>query len=248
MRRHALAALLLVLPALPAAAQPLETVEVNGSALIGDWKITLPTYGAITFGGAKWGPLKPNYCRFDPEQGGLAAKCFNGAERDATVTLDAMHLHMASGTMMARFYIDANLTTPASFDGHVGVKLTGFAIESPDLLHGEKLVLSDSAAGAGGNAVFLKQLLAGIASGRDDQAIAAQSPQVHLPDASVLRTLGNVEAAIFLGRMGKWAPPASKEPSQPDFFQVYDVEFANGHRLCQLHQNQDGQVDAFLCI
>src|ERR1043166_7397964 len=77
--------LLLGLLVAPAAAQPLETVEVDANALVGVWKVDLPTYGAITFAGAKWGPLKPNYCRIDPEQGGLSAKCFNGAEREATV-------------------------------------------------------------------------------------------------------------------------------------------------------------------
>ena len=56
----------------------------------------------------------------------------------------------------------------------------------------------------------------------------------------VLRALGTVQAIIYLGAAPKWGTL--------NFFSAYDVEFANGERICGLHQSDDGKVDAFMCV
>ena len=71
-----------------------------------------------------------------------------------------------------------------------------------------------------------------------------------------LPKLGAVQSLSYLGQETKWdwpPPPGVKQdithlPSRPDFFSVYFVRFADGERLCGLHQRADGVLDAFRCV
>lgn len=244
----ALLILLLVLCAAPAAAQPLETVEVDANALVGIWKVAFPSFGAITLpGGRKWGPLTAHYCRI--EQGGdhFTANCFPAPIPDGTVSAEKGHFHMAWGNMLARLYLDGNMTSAETFDGHNGLKVTGLAVENPALSHGEKLRLSPTMPDDGGKTVLLSKLLENLAGG-DASGIDKKSEWVRVPDGPNLKALGKVESILYLGASPKVLPPNSKETPQPEFFRVYDVEFQNGHRICGLHQTDDGAVDAFRCV
>ena len=150
--------------------------------------------------------------------------------------------------MMARAYMDGAMSSPTAFDGHIGIKLSGLAIENPNISHGEKLILSASKTDPGGKAPLLTQLLPALAGGSTDSPTLGKSPMVQPPPAPELRMLGALDSVIYLGTSPKPLPPNSKEPAQPEFYRVYDLEFAAGHRLCGLHQREDGVIDAFRCV
>jgi hypothetical protein len=230
-------------------ALPTETVVVDGNALVGVWRVDYPTWGRINlWGHASWGALQGNFCRVEQAKDGLRTNCFPNPGDDGTVSVDGTHFHMAWGSMMARLYMDGGMTTATAFDGHWGIKLSGLAIENPNLSHGEKLSLSAAAPDGGGSGILLTHLLDVARAGPLKEIIDVKSPFVQPPQTASLSPLGAIEAVIFLGILPKHLPPDSKEAPQADFFHVYDVEFANGHRLCGLRQRDDGVVDAFRCI
>jgi hypothetical protein len=242
-------ALMFCLTACDASAQTPDAVNVTGNSLVGDWKVGWPTFGAVNmFGSIKWGPLQGNFCRIEQTQNGLTANCFPNPGRDGTVSVEGNHFHMSWGSMLVRVYVDGSMSSAEAFDGHFGVKLTGLAIENPNVSHGEKIVLSATASDDGGKAETLKSLLNSIESNQSGTNIDTKSSMVHMPNGNSLRTSGAIEAVIYVGALPKPLPPDSKELPQPEFYRVYDVEFTNGHRICGLHQRDDDVVDAFSCI
>ncbi len=245
----AFAALLPVAALAQGGAPPIETVTVNASALVGVWKVDVPAYGSVNFSfHTTWGPMQGNFCRIEQAQNGLSANCFPGPGREGKVTVEESHFHMAWGTMMARAYIDASMSSPTAFDGHIGVKLSGLAIENPASSHGEKMILSAIKSDPGGKGPLLTRLLTALSGGTSDNGAIDKAPLVQLPTAAELRELGALDSVIYLGASPKPLPPNAKEPAQPEFYRVYDVEFAAGHRLCGLHQRDDGMVDALRCV
>lgn len=48
--------------------------------------------------------------------------------------------------------------------------------------------------------------------------------------------------------VGLWRVDFPSSGTIPEFFRVYDVEFANGHRICGLHQSDDGTIDGLRCV
>ena len=224
-----------------------ETVEVDGNALIGVWKIDWPNYGHVDLSfHATWGPMQGNFCRIEKVEDGLSANCFPNPGRDGSVTVEKSHFHMAWGSMMARIYVDGGMSSPLAFEGHMGAKLSGLAIENPTPSHGEKLDLSAITSDGGGKATLLAQLLAGLAKG--DASVLPNLPLFRPPGSAELRPLGAIESVIYLGLSPNPVPPTAKEPAELDFYRVYDVEFANGHRICGLHQRPDDVVDALRCV
>src|SRR3982750_4200076 len=117
--RFFVAAIAALLPvAAFAQAPPFETVEVNGSALVGVWRIGFPASGQINmFGRVTWGPMQGNFCRVEQSAHGLTANCFPYPGQDGAVSLDGSHFHMAWGSMMARLYMDGAMPFSGGFDG-----------------------------------------------------------------------------------------------------------------------------------
>jgi len=56
--------------------------------------------------------------------------------------------------------------------------------------------------------------------------------------------LGNIENISLLGRQRK---PETDDARTPVDLAVYAVEFAEGERICWLHQDDDGRLDTFQC-
>jgi hypothetical protein len=44
------------------------------------------------------------------------------------------------------------------------------------------------------------------------------------------------------------ASPVFQQKIYPSTFNVYQVEFANGQRLCAVHDRGDGVLDGFWCV
>jgi hypothetical protein len=232
-----------------AQAPPFETIEVNGNALVGVWKIDFPTSGQVNmFGRVSWGPMQGNFCRVEQSDRGLTANCFPYPGQDGTVSLDGAHFHMAWGSMMARIYLDGSMPSPASFEGHNGIKISGMALENPTLSRGEKLVLSPAAPDLGGDGEFLKRLLEQARQNPAAIKIRGKSGFIQPPPAAILESVGALETVTFLGALPRPEPPNSKNAVQPDYLHVYDVEFAAGHRICGLHHGNDGVIEAFRCV
>ena len=237
--------LLLSLMAGGASAQPVETVVVSASALAGVWKITRPNYVAKRgfFSALEWGPMRPTYCRFEQTGGDLTGRCLPGGAVWTTTIADG-HIHLAFGTMMARFIIDGTLQSATHFIGTNTIKLSGIGFDAPTPSEGDKLTVSETTSDKGGKVALLRTILtSGMPNvPHDDAAIKKMNPNL-----SAVPQMGQVRAIAYLGPMAK-----PQRPDQPetdlDFFSVYAVEFDSGERICGLHQRADGVLDAFLCL
>ena len=58
-----------------------------------------------------------------------------------------------------------------------------------------------------------------------------------------LRGLGTIQTVRHAGKTAKEANGKS-----PDFFSVYQIEFASGERLYGLRRRDDGVLDALICV
>jgi len=236
-------------------AQPaVETVIVTESALVGVWKISFPSYveKAGFFGDLKWGPLSDHFCRIEQSRSNLKTHCLWWIP-DGTVVVHGAKIHFAWGWMIARFVIDGTLQSSTSFAGRPNVKLSGIELDGPEQSTGTKLTLPGALPDKPGKAVLLSKSLEELAAGsliepHDDAAITGNSGGNPLPVPAALRALGAVQAVLYLGEFAKPLPPGTKPDIGLQNFSVYDVEFANGERLCGLHQRNDGALDAFVCV
>ena len=98
----------------------------------------------------------------------------------------------------------------------------------------------DSDKGSEYFAALMAQLSAGkVSLPLDAKAIAAHDGA--LP--TDIKKLGNIEATALLGQT-----PRQIDRPEGDLYSVHIVEFAHGERLCGVHQNGDGVLDAFRCV
>ena len=109
------------------------------------------------------------------------------------------------------------------------------------LAHGTKFVPRPDAPDEAGKAQVVRSVLNGEAVAHDaalDADIAA---------ARSLK-LGSIQSISFLGRQflpGKDAPKTAA--LDPNYLAAYAVEFADGERICWLHQDDDGKLAVFRC-
>ncbi len=127
----------------------------------------------------------------------------------------------------------------------------GASRENPAVAEGVRIAPQADAPDKAGKAPLLRRIL--------DQGLPAvpQDADAMKKNGSILALpkLGAVQSLAYLGQETKWdwpPPPGTKVdvmhlPSRPDFFSVYFVRFAEGERLCGLHQRDDGVLDAFRC-
>lgn len=233
---------LLVLPAW-AQDQP-ETVKANNGSLSGLWQISVPGSIGIDFAqGAYFGPMKNIFCRIDQRGSELEAHCLNGGYgASGHGTIAGAHVHLAWGTMMARFVIDAVREGPA-IRGVYAIKVAGIRHEAPQPSVGLRIhaVIADSGTDA---AALVRQALEQMAQGsitipHDDAAIARN--EGGWPKG--LAAKGGIMAVARLG-----TSPRLDHPDDGDFFTVYDVLFEKGELLCGLHRRDDGVLDGFRCV
>ena len=236
--------LLLFLLSAPAMANDaaVETVTAHGSTLIGLWQIETPRT-AKPVPGVNWHPQRRRYCRVTPDGDDLAVACLDSGIGSAS--LDGDNLHFAWGSMLARTVVDARLLSATRFEGSSQIKLTGAAIGSDDITTGTKLTLTpdmpDSAAKAGLLAKALAQLQAGALS--EPHTPASHFLQAPSPEA--MRKLGAVKTVTYLGDTGE--PYGIDGKPFLFIFNTYVVAFANGERLCGIHQREDGVMDGLRC-
>ena len=104
-----------------------------------------------------------------------------------------------------------------------------------------------------------EELAAGAIAMPHDEAIARNFGVAfggHAPNSpDEIRKLGKVEAVAYLGEGATvrpiFAPVGAVRPAASPYtfsFSAYQVEFANGQRLCAIHQRADGVLDGFLCV
>lgn len=271
MKRLAFALALLAPPAMAQDSVP-ETVEVVGlHTLAGIWKIHFPAGLSLTiplglrtlhaiYGG------REAFCRMEQGRDALAVRClpWNG---DGTASLADGRLHLAWGTALFRFVIDAPIVSATTFMGAYKLKVFGDSHETSMPASGRKLTPFAAAPDAAGQGAALRAALAAIASGaapppdeptrRRFGSLFGGAPAM---SAASLQSLGALAQVIYLGvntpaEAPPGSPPKSEKPPQqpgrqPDYYQgygLYDVEFANGARLCGVHADQGGKIDV-LCV
>jgi hypothetical protein len=252
MKRLAAITILLVTPAIAQDA-PVESVTAYGKSLVGLWRVSRPNYVAVTgfFSTIQWGPLHDTFCRIAPRNDDLEMHCPLGWQT-AAVTADGDHVHFAWGTLMARGILDGEMVSAGHFRGHFQIKVSGFTFESSDFAEAARVTPDPAAPGKAGKAMLLRQILDDGWTSVPHDADAMKNTESRDPPK-----LGAVQAVTYLGQETKWGtppPPPGKTPGpnripdQPDFFSVYLVGFAEGERLCSLHQREDGVLDAFHCV
>ena len=232
-------ALAFALVATAAQAQP-ETVNIERSrSLEGLWKISVPAGIRIGFSGpAKFGPMRDLYCRIT-QDGDI--HCLSGGYAESgTATLDSDKVHIAWGSMMARMAIDATYKD-GGFTGIFTFKVSGIRHDAPEPSIGGRITPpTGNDEGSKYFATLMTQLSEdNVSFPLDAKAIVAHNGS--LP--TDIKKLGNVEATAFLG-----LTPRQIDRPEGDLYSVHIVEFAHGERLCGLHRNADGVLDAIRCV
>lgn len=222
-----------------AAAQEVEQVTVYGGSLSGFWHVIQPSWLQMNlFGKLTWGPPIDRICRIGHDHEGYDTHCYYQKGSGGTLEVDASHFHLAWGSMLARMVYDGEVTSATAFHGHFGAKLMGIVITDPDLSEGNKIALDPAAPDVAGRVGLLRAVLNGEAVPHDpklDEAMAAA--RADRP--------GALQQIIYLGLQDKGGGPAIA--AVPNYFAAYAVEFADGERLCWLHQDDDGKLTAFQC-
>jgi len=252
-KRFALTLLLLCGPAV-AQDMPVESVTSYGSSLVGVWHGTLAQssfrglFGALTgVQPVTFGQMAEAFCRIAPTKDELEIHCLqfwiNGR-----VTLADGHVRIG-GNRMA---FEGEQPDAMHLRGHFrSTSWLGTSRENPALAEAVRIVPQPDAPDKAGKASLLRRILdRGVADvPQDADAMRENGSILTLP------RLGAVQSLSYLGQETKWdLPPLGAEmdimhlPNRPDFFSVYFVRFADGERLCGLHQREDGVLDAFRCV
>jgi hypothetical protein len=227
-----------------------EAVLVEGGALDGVWSILTPSEMGTDFRSAHFGPLTKKLCRFEGKKGHITIRCFGPYyyTREGTAEIDASSVHLAWGSALARFVIDARLNTPFSFKGTFSFKVMGITYNDRETIAGEKIQLPKAVVDDAGKEPLLTQSLQQLSDGALVVPHDAAAMKKNLGDAkaitpNALRALGDIQTVRYVGKTARAA-----NGKYPDFFSVYQVEFASGERLCGLHQREDGVLDALICV
>jgi hypothetical protein len=227
----------LLFAATPCMAQQTVSITVSSDALLGVWKITSPHFVGKKglFGDWFFGPLTESFCRMERKDNDLVMPCLFFGEPIVSFSGDSIHL--AAGSMMARFVIDGAMQPGPSFTGHATVKLVGVSIEDKAISSGARLNLAAPPPDASGLAALMRDVVI--------QGLAGTPHDDKVKDSPALRAdLGSLQTAVYLGRQDR-----VREVGKTDkgFFTVYALEFDKGERICGLHRREDGVLDAFQC-
>jgi hypothetical protein len=249
----------LLFPAITAA-QP-ETVTVETDNLAGLWRIGMPMGGAVDWRmNVSFGPMRDTFCRIEGPRDDLRAYCLLYLSRRSdvgTVSLDGNHIHIAWGSMMLRMTLDGTLQPAGGFTGYYTIKASGIGVRAPEELSASKISLPQDAPDPGRKSGALEKLLTGIAAGATLSSLSQIPKEAQAPTAKELLRLGPIQSVAYLGhtptkaeRLAAMSEEArSKEgPRVNDYvLDIYAVEFANGERICGLHQRADGSIDGLVC-
>ena len=243
MKRLAILALLLPMPAMAQDA-PVESVDAYGTSLVGVWRVGSPNSVSTSgfFSPLQWGPERRHFCRIAPRDTDLEMTCSGGPER-WTVATDGNHVHFAWGTMLLRFVLDGELQDRGHFRGRYQIKISGITSESPASYEAARVMPDPDDPGPIGRAQTLRRILEqGLADVPHDGANWKDG--LREPPK-----LGAVSAIAYLGAEDRERPARERGGKSIVYaVNVYQVRFAQGERLCGLHQRDDGIVDDFRCV
>lgn len=255
MKRLALALMLLATPA----TAEVETVNAYGTSLVGVWHGTLVQSGFRGIGGvgffgaltgaspATLGQMADAFCRIAPEKGELQMSCVQFGISGMVTSKDG-HVRIG-GSRMA---FEGEQPDANNLRGHFrSTSWVGASNENPTVAEAVRLTPQADAPDTAGKGPLLRRILEQGLGGVPQDAGAMKKNDSLL----ALPKLGAVQSLSYLGQETKldWPPPPGVKgdilhiPNRPDFFSVYFVKFADGERLCGLHQRDDGVLDAFRC-
>lgn len=255
MKRLALLALLFATPAAAEDTQ-IESVTVNGRSLAGVWHGTLVQSGfrsllsnlagvsPLTFG-----QMVPAFCRIAPLKNDLEMSCMQFGDEMGRATIEDNIVRIGG----SRMTFEGDQPDINRLRGHFRSRSwLGIARENPTVAEAIRVVPQADTPDKAGKAPLLRRILEqGLNAAPHDADAMKKNDSV-----LILPKLGAVQSLSYLGQETKWdwPPPPGVEqdimniPNRPDFFSVYFVRFAEGERLCGLHQRDDGVLDAFRCV
>jgi hypothetical protein len=171
---------------------------------------------------------------------GAAMTCFD--RKNTQLAVDGENLRIGwFPTLAASNVIEARMTAPDTFRGTERARMLGIAIVAMPR-EGRRQTPDPAAPDLGGKAALLRSILHQLADG--NLTLPHAGPQIELPDAASLRSLGGVQAISYLDR----ANTVQDDRLVADFFTLYDVRFERGERFCGLHSREDGVLDGLRCV
>jgi hypothetical protein len=273
MKRLALALALLTAPAIAQDSVP-ETVLVTGThSLAGIWQIQFPYGISLTIPGVMGGTRRGHeaFCRMEENKAALSVACLPGFG-NGTGKFEKGRLQLSfCCTVVFRYTIDAPIVSATSFLGTYKLRVFGDSHEARIPARGRKLIPAAGTEDAAGQGGALRTELEAIASGAtpppDYITRKRFSPDFGGPgemSVAALRSLGAITRITYLGVHTPAKPPPGppqndpprrvEDPKQPGKqfdvyvgYGVYEVEFANGQRLCGVHKDESGKTD-LLCV
>jgi hypothetical protein len=186
----------------------------------------------------------------------LSVSCLP-SKGNGTANLEGGRLHVAWGVALFRLVIDAPVVSSTAFLGTYTRKFFGVSREAPMPIRGRKLAPSAGTADTTEQGAALRTALAAIASGAapppDESTRRKFGSLFGGAPAMSAASLGELGAPVQVIHLGESSPPQAPpggglQPGKPfEPFTVYDVEFANGQRLCGLLTEATGKVN-LLCV
>lgn len=243
-----------------AAAQP-ETITVETDKLAGLWRISMPAGGNVDWRmNVTFGPMRDTFCRLEGPRGALKAYCLMQLTYKSdvgNVSVEGDHVHIAWGSMMLRVTADGTMQPAGGFTGYYTLKASGIGIRAPEQMSAAKISLAQDAPDPGGKSVALTKVLTGLADDAPLASLAQLWGKPEPPTANELRGLGAIQTVAWLGHTptsedrlaSRPTDQRAREAAQVNDYvlDVYAVEFANGERICGVHQRPDAVIDGLVC-
>jgi len=220
-----------------ATAQVPEEVRIESSAIDGIWSIDTPSEISIDLAqSAHFGPMAKRFCRVETTGRNTVIRCVapDFYLLEGTAQVDGNKVHLAWGSALARYVIDATLDNPFHMTGTFAAKVMGIKHDAPEISTAEKLHSTTAPTDNAPNEDLIARALQQVSG--DTKLNGNVSP-------NELHALGTVQAVVFLGKTAR-----SPTENKPYFYSVYQVEFSSGERLCGLHQVDSGTLDALICV
>jgi hypothetical protein len=214
-----------------------EAVRVESSAIDGIWSINTPSEIGIDLAqSAHFGPMAKRFCRVETKEHNTTIRCVapDFYLLEGTAQVEENKVHLAWGSALARYVIDATLDDPFHMKGTFAIKVMGIKHDAPEPSTAEKIRVANPVTDNAANGDLLATSLQQLANG------AKLDGNISPKD---LHALGAVQAVVYLGKTAR-----SPDEKKLYFYSVYQVEFLSGERLCGLHQKDDGIVDALICV
>ena len=219
------------------AVQGPEEVRVESSAIDGIWSIDTPSEISIDLAqSAHFGPMAKRFCRVETKGRNTVIRCVapDFYLLEGTAQVEGNKIHLAWGSALARYVIDATLDNPFHMTGTFAAKVMGIKHDAPEISTAEKLHPITAPPDNTPNGDLIARSLQQVTSGTNLNGNVSPNE---------LQALGAVQAVVFLGKTAR-----SPTENKPYFYSVYQVEFSSGERLCGLHQKDDATVDALICV